>query len=137
MLHLAGADPERERAEGAVGRGVAVAADEGHAGKGQPELRSDDMDDPLLGAGKVEEGDAKLFAVLREGLHLLEGDLVFDRKGTVGGRNIMVHRGEGEVGPADPPLRQTEAVERLRRGDLMDQMPVDVEKGRLPRLLMD
>ena len=40
MADLAGADAEGERAEGAVGRGVAVAADHGHARLGQPQLRS-------------------------------------------------------------------------------------------------
>ena len=36
VLDLAGADAEGERAEGAVGRGVAVAADDRHARLGQP-----------------------------------------------------------------------------------------------------
>ena len=35
VLDLAGADAERQRAEGAVGGGVAVAADDRHAGLGQ------------------------------------------------------------------------------------------------------
>ena len=36
-----------ERAEGAVRRGVAVAAHDRHAGLGQPQLGPDDVDDPL------------------------------------------------------------------------------------------
>jgi hypothetical protein len=47
MLDLRGADAEGQRAEGAVGRGVAVAADDGHAGQGEALLRADDVDDAL------------------------------------------------------------------------------------------
>ena len=54
MLDLGGADAEGERAEGAMRRGVAVAADDGHAGLGQALLGADDMDDALgmLSIGK-------------------------------------------------------------------------------------
>ena len=40
VLHLGGADAERQRAEGAVRGGVRVAADHGHAGLGEAELRA-------------------------------------------------------------------------------------------------
>ena len=49
VLDLGGADAEGERAEGAVGRGVAVAADDGHARLGQAQLGPDDVDDALVG----------------------------------------------------------------------------------------
>ena len=45
VLDLAGADAEGERAEGAVGGGVAVAADDGHARLREPELGPDDVHD--------------------------------------------------------------------------------------------
>ena len=48
VLHFAGADAERERAERAVRRGVAVAADDRHAGLREALLGSDDVDDALL-----------------------------------------------------------------------------------------
>src|SRR3546814_14147855 len=47
VLDLGGADAEGERAERTVRRGVAVAADDRHAGLGQPLLRPDDVDDAL------------------------------------------------------------------------------------------
>ena len=40
VLDLGGPDPEGQRAEGAVGRGVAVAADDGHARLGQARARA-------------------------------------------------------------------------------------------------
>ena len=44
------------------------------------------------------------------------------------GRRVVVHGGQGEVGPADGAAGQAQAVERLGRGDLVDEMEVDVEQ---------
>ena len=60
VLHLRGADTEGEGAEGAVGRGVAVAANDGLAGLGVALLRADDVDDALAGAVDVIERHAEL-----------------------------------------------------------------------------
>ena len=48
VLDLAGADAEGQGAEGAVGRRVAVAADDRHARLGEALLGTDDVDDALL-----------------------------------------------------------------------------------------
>ena len=45
MLHFAGADAKRQRAERAVRGRVAVAADDGHARLRQTQFRADDVDD--------------------------------------------------------------------------------------------
>ena len=63
VLHLAGADAEGERAERAVRGGVAVAADDGHAGLRQPQLGADDVDDALPVAADAVERDAELARV--------------------------------------------------------------------------
>ena len=65
VLDLAGADAEGQRAERAVGAGVAVAADDGHARLGQAQFRADDVDDALPPGVEVVERDAELLAVLR------------------------------------------------------------------------
>ena len=54
VLDLGGADAVGERAEGAVGRGVAVAADDGRARQGEALLRPDDVDDALALVELVE-----------------------------------------------------------------------------------
>jgi hypothetical protein len=63
VLHLGGPDPEGEGSEGAVGRGVAVAADHGHARQGQSQLGTDDVHDALVGVAHRIAGDAELGAV--------------------------------------------------------------------------
>jgi hypothetical protein len=49
----------------------------------------------------------------------------------------VVHRRERELGPAHRPACEPQAFERLRRGDLVDQVQVDVQERRLVRLLAD
>ncbi|CKP54816.1 Uncharacterised protein [Mycobacterium tuberculosis] len=40
----------------------------------------------------------------------------------------MILGGEGELGPPHPAPGQAQAVERLRAGDLMHQMQIDVDQ---------
>ena len=59
MLHFAGADTERQRAESAVGGGMAVAANHRHPRLRQSLLRPDDMDNALLVAVRPIKRDAE------------------------------------------------------------------------------
>ena len=68
VLDLAGADAEGERAEGAVGGGVRVAADDRHARLRDAQLRPDHVHDPLAGGADRVERDAELLAVALERL---------------------------------------------------------------------
>ena len=97
VLDLARADAERERAERAVRRRVAVAADDGHAGLGQPELGADDVDDALLVRVGPVERDAVLLAVLGERAELLLGLLVDDREAARERRDRVIHRRERAI----------------------------------------
>jgi hypothetical protein len=69
-LHLAGTDAERERPEGAVRRGVRVAAHDGHAGLREAHLRPQHVDDALLLIAERMQPDAELGAVLAQRLDL-------------------------------------------------------------------
>ena len=63
MAELRGADAEGERAQAAMGRGVAVAADQRRARQGQALLRPDDMDDAVAVLADVEQAHARLGGV--------------------------------------------------------------------------
>jgi serine/threonine protein kinase len=63
VLHLAGADAESQGPEGAVRRGVAVAADHGHARLRGPQLRPDHMHDALMRALQPVQLDAVRAAI--------------------------------------------------------------------------
>ena len=66
--------PIAMRTERAVGGGVAVAADDRHAGLGQTELRSDDVHDALFEVAHRMQPDAELVAVASQRLDLSARD---------------------------------------------------------------
>ena len=128
VLHLGGADAQRQGAEGAVGGGVRVAADHGHARLGEAQLRADDVDDPLLGVAQGVQADAELLAVVAQGLDLGAAGEIGNRLVDVQRGGVVVLGGDGEVRAAQRAAGQPEALEGLRRGHLVDQVEVDEEK---------
>ncbi len=127
--------PMGQRAEGAVGGGVRVAADHGHARQGGALLRADHVDDALAAVVHLEFEDAEVIAVLIESLHLNARHLIDDGFQTAlalgaGGRHVVV-RG-GDVGVDAPRLApgQTQPLEGLRRGHFVENLPVNVDQRR-------
>ena len=135
VLDLRGADAERERAEGTVRRRVAVSTNDRHAGLREAELGSDHVDDALAAASGRVEGNAELGAVPLERVELRLRERIRDRP--LLRRHVVVHRRNGQVGPPQLAARQPEAVEGLRRGDLVDEMEVDEEQRGLAGRLRD
>ena len=128
VLHLAGADAEGERTEGAVRGGVAVAADDRHARLRPALLGPDDVDDALVGVPHRVAGDAELGRVVVEDLQLLGRDRVGHRLVDVGRGDVVVGRGHGQVGPPHRAAGQAQPVEGLGRGHLVQQVQVDEEE---------
>src|SRR5207245_7610415 len=90
QLDLGRADAEGEGAEGAVGGGVRVAADDQHSRLGESELGADHVHDALPPAADLMQRDAFVAAVLRQHVHLLAGELVCRARATPGG-DVVVH----------------------------------------------
>ena len=78
----------------------------------------------------VEEFDAEFGAVAAEGFDLAQRGLIDDVQavGDGGGGDVVIDRGDGAVGTADLAVGETEAVECLGRGDLVDELEIDVEE---------
>src|SRR5207247_9686470 len=91
------------------------------------ELRADDVHDALAPAADLVQGDPLAFAVLRQDLHLLARELI-RRAHSAARRHVVVHRGHGEVGPPHVTPGHAQAFESLRRGDLVDEVKVDVQQ---------
>ncbi len=72
VLDFAGADAEGECAEGSVGGGVRVAADDGHAGLGRAELGPDHVDDALRASCTSKNSTPKSAQFLRRASTCLE-----------------------------------------------------------------
>ena len=96
-------------------------------------LGPDDVDDALAGVAHRVVGDAELGGVLAQHLDLAGRDRVGDRLVDVGRRDVVVLGGDRELGPADPAPGEAQPVERLRAGDLVDEVQVDVEQVGLAR----
>ena len=130
VLDLRGPDPEREGSEGAVRGGVAVPADDRQTRLREPQLGPDHVDDPLvLGTERVDR-HAELGAISLQGLDLNPRELVRDqarRRRAVGG-HVVVGGGDGPVRAAHAAALEPQPVERLRRGDLVDEVQVDVDQ---------
>ena len=136
-LHLAGADAEGQRAEGAVGGGVGVAADDGHARLGQAQLRADDVDDALPVRAERVERHAELVAVGLQLGQLEAGLLVEDGQRAVVGRRGVIRGGDGALGMAHAQAAASKTLEGLRAGDLVHEVEVDAEDRGSPGLLVD
>ncbi len=136
-LHLARADPEGERPERAVGGRVRVAADDRHPGLGEAQLRTDDVDDPLVRRAQAVERDAELAAVVGQHLDLGGGHRVGDRQRAVVGRDGVIGGGHRPTRMTDPQPAGPQPGERLGAGDLVDEVEVDGQDGRGARLVDD
>jgi hypothetical protein len=84
--------------------------------------------DALLGVVHRVERHAELGAVLAQRLDLGARHRVGDGQLDVGGRDVVVLGGQRQVGAPDRAAGQPQPVERLRAGDLVHQVQVDVEQ---------
>jgi hypothetical protein len=108
---------------------VRVAADDGHARLGDAQLGADDVHDALIARVHVVELDAEVGAVLAQRGNLLGRDLVDDVEAALdGGGHVVIDGRDGAIGTAHLAAGQAQAFKGLRRGDLVEQLQVDVEQ---------
>ena len=112
VLDLARADAECERAEGAVRRGVRIAADDRHAGLRDAELRADHVDDALAAVPEAVVRDAELLDVARQRVELLAGDLVLDGARELPRGHVVVGRGNRAIRSPDAAPARAAAPRR-------------------------
>ena len=129
VLHFARADAEGQRANRAMRRSVAVAADDGEPGLGDAQLGPDDVHDALIAAEHVEEVHAVLLAVARQRLELQPRIVVHNRQFPILCGHRVIHHREGQVGPAHLAPRRFDSCKSLRRGAFMHQMAVDIDQA--------
>ena len=85
---------------------------------------------PWSGESRSMQLDAGLAGVAHQRGELPGRDRVRDRQAPVAGGDVVIHRGQREVGAADAPPRQPEPFEGLGRGDLVDQVEIHVQQRR-------
>ncbi len=131
MFDLGRADAMRQRAERAVGRGMAVAANDGHAGQGPALFRANDVHDALT---HVRDGiimHAEFARIFVQRLHL--NAAFFGHLHRVvapcGGRHVVVRHGNGLVRCVDLAPRHAQAFKGLGAGHFVHQMAVDIQQA--------
>ena len=127
MRDFGGADAKGVSAERAVGRGVAVAADDQQARQRQALLGADHMHDALPGIVQPEQLDAMLCRIFLDLAHHPRELGIGDILPRAAGRHVMVGHAEGQarLGDLDAALGQlAEGVERT----LMNVVTVDPEQ---------
>src|ERR1700730_2052467 len=114
MLDFRCSDAEGERAKRAMGAGVTVAADDGHARLREPQFGADHVHDSLVGRVHVEQRYCKLSTVVLQGLDLTRGNRVPNRSTARLGRNIVVYGRDRSLRLPYPASRRAKAIECLR-----------------------
>ena len=128
VLDLAGADTERQRTEGAVCGGVAVAADHGAARQREAQFGADHVHDALAVVAHGVQRHTEVGAVVPQHLQLAARHQVGHRSADVGGGHVVVLGGHREVGAAHRAPGHAQPVEGLRGGDLVDEVQVDEQQ---------
>jgi len=106
---------------------VAVAADDGGAGQADPLLGADHVHDALACVAHREIRHAERGHVGFQGVDLEAAFRLLDRAVARFRGHVVVHHRDRGFGAADAAAGHAQALERLRAGDFMHQMAVDVE----------
>ena len=131
-LHFAGADTESDTSQSPVGRGVAVAADDGHAGLREPRLGPDDMDYAVAWRPYREDGDVVVGTIGIQRCHLCRRLRVGYWQVLVVRGDVMVGAGRHLCGAEDPDAALAQRGEGLRTCHFVYVLTVDVEHARIP-----
>src|SRR5262249_13761841 len=136
VFDFACSDAKSKRAERSVRRSMAVAAYDGHPRLRQSELRTDYMNDSLLGTVQAIEPYFELTAVAFASVDLSLRYRIDDRQRPARSRHIVIHRREGKIGSAHDAAGHSKSFECLRRSHLVNKMAIDIKDRRLTRLVV-
>jgi len=116
VFDFRGADTMRQSAKSAVGGGVAVAANHGHAGQGPALLGANNVHDALAHVIHRIVMNAKFLGVLVERFNLNAALLVFDDtlQAFRRGRHVMVRHGDGFFWRTHLATRHAQTFKSLR-----------------------
>ena len=129
MFDFGSTDTVSQCTECAVGRGVRVATNDGHAGQGGTLFRAHNVHNALTFIHEREVGEcAKLFDVFVQSINLQFGNRVLDAFVPVAGRGVVVSCGDYAVDTPEFAAGHFQAFKCLRTGNFVNQMTVDVKQ---------
>src|ERR1700761_543535 len=119
----------RQRAEGAMRRSMAIAADDRRARQREALFRPDDMDDALAAILLVEIIDPEILGIGGERLDLDAAFLILDALRAIRGRHVMIDDSEGLFRRAHLAPGNSQTFECLGARHFMDEMAINIEKA--------
>mmetsp|Transcript_27361 Transcript_27361/g.58773 ORF Transcript_27361/g.58773 Transcript_27361/m.58773 type:complete len:430 (+) Transcript_27361:1081-2370(+) len=134
MLHLARTNPKRQRPKRPMSRRMTVPANRRTPRQRETLLRSDNMHDPLPLVLHAEIPETEVLHVRLHLHHLGATGRLFDecrnvqQGGAIGRGDVVIDRGEGAVRATDVAVGETQALEGLGGGHLVNEMTIDVEE---------
>ena len=131
MLDLGCADPVGQRAECAMGRGVAVATNHGHARQRPALFGADNMNDALTNIGHRIIVNAEILGILVQCGHL-NGAVFGHVLGIFAARccgHVVIRHGDRFFRCADLATGHAQTFKCLWAGHFMHQMAVDIQKA--------
>src|SRR5436190_22239883 len=131
MLDLRSANTKRERAECAMGARVTITTYDSHARLRESKLRTDDVDNTLLGRVHIKEPNSEFAAIVLQCFDLFFCDRIKNWSAAGFSWDVVVNRGDRPKGLANFAPSGTQAIKCLRRSDLVDEMQIDVQERRL------
>ena len=130
MLYLTGADAEGQCAECAMGCGMGIAADNGHAGLGKALLRADNMHDALAFIIHFEIRDTEFGAIILQRLDLDARCFIFYSPQAVRrSRYIVIRYGQCRIRTPGFPLCHTQTFKGLWAGHFMNKVAVNIQQA--------
>ena len=135
MFNLRRANPERERAEATVARGMAIAADYCCAGQRKALLWPDDMDDALFSVRRINIADAKRGRIgfkcgeLRCAFDVRNRDALSSSIKPRGRGEVMIGNRQRKIRPPHFAPSEPERLKRLRTGHLMNKVAINVDQA--------
>ena len=126
-LHLAGTDTESYGAHRSVGRGVRVAANNGHTRQRQSSFRTYNVNDAVLGIHHAEVCQAKILGILCQRIYLCTRNRVFNRLVLIMRRRVMIGHAKYLLRTETTKAAGTQTFESLRTGYLVAIEAVNVK----------
>src|SRR3954465_13797467 len=106
---------------------MTVAAHNGHPGLCDAQLRTNDVNDALVGMSKSIQFDAILLAILDQLVYLEPRQLIFYGKVLINGRNIVVSCCYHLVRSENFEASFLQSCKSLRAGDLVNKMFINID----------
>src|SRR5699024_6647598 len=140
VLYFRSTNAHGDRTKSTVGRSMRVTADDGHAGLGNAQLRTNGVDDALLFITHRVQAHSEFLTVILQRRYLGTVSLIDDYQRVAclnsQGWHVVSLRRQMQLGEAHLSSGQAQTIKSLWGGNLMQQLEIDVNQIRRPTVTL-